>query len=49
MTYLCENCGAAFPEPIIIEERHGLPGPWAERFEGCPCCGVAAMVQEVRS
>ena len=47
MMYRCDNCGEYALEPIIVEERHGLSGPWAEQFEGCPCCGVAGMMEEV--
>ena len=48
MTYLCENCNETFTEPILVEERHSLPGPWAEVAEGCPYCGVAGMIREVQ-
>lgn len=47
--YLCENCALFFREPLVLEEKHGLEGPWAERFLGCPHCCTAAMFREVRN
>lgn len=34
----CEDCGRVFDEPLYIEERHGLPGPYKEVFAYCPWC-----------
>lgn len=48
MKYFCSNCGRFFWEPLIFEERYGLTGPWAARFEGCPFCRVTGMIEEVR-
>ncbi len=44
--YYCENCYCYFETPMLIEERYGLPGPWRQRFDGCPRCGVAGMIGE---
>ena len=48
LKYFCSNCGRFFWEPLIFEERYGLTGPWAARFEGCPFCRVTGMIEEVR-
>ncbi len=45
--YQCDNCGGTFEVPRLIEEGYGMPWPWRQQFDGCPCCGVAGMIGEV--
>lgn len=42
--YYCENCFKSFYEPLIIQESYGLPGPWKQRFAGCPYCRTTGMI-----
>ncbi|MBQ7034261.1 MAG: hypothetical protein IJN34_00830 [Clostridia bacterium] len=45
MNYHCKNCECDFMRPAIAEECYGNEGPWYQRFEICPYCRVAGMME----
>lgn len=42
--FYCDNCGHYFIKSLVIEESYGLPGPWRQRFDGCPFCRTTGMI-----
>lgn len=45
--YICDNCGAVFPEPLTVYEKHGLDRPPYEAWQACPECRESGCIDEL--